>query len=91
MCAHGYHLGNDRLVRPVDPKDFCEFLEVLCGSLTDREDCVTQPAHAEIAELFIEKLDAELACKKGYVFDDSQAHAPLLVLSQLHNGGQKRL
>lgn len=91
MCAHGDHLGDDRLVRPFNTEDFCEFLEVLCGSLSDREDCVTQPAHAEIAELFIEKLDAELARKKGYVFDDSQAHTPLLVLSQLHNSGQKRL
>lgn len=81
MCAHGHHLGNDRLIRPINTKDFCKFLEVLCSSLSNREHRVTQPTHAEIAKLFIEKLDAELACKKGYVFNDSQAHTPLLVLS----------
>ena len=63
----------------------------MSGRLTDREDGVTEPAHAEIAELLIEELNAKLAGEKGNVFNDSEAHAPLLVLGQLDNSRKEGL
>jgi hypothetical protein len=63
----------------------------LGGRLTNGEDGVAEPAHAEIAELFIEELDAKLTGEKGNVFNDSEAHAPLLVLGQLNNSREERL
>jgi hypothetical protein len=63
----------------------------LSGRLTDREDGVTEPAHTEIAELLIEELNTKLAGEKGNVFNDSEAHAPLLVLGQLDNSRKEGL
>lgn len=50
------------------------------SSLANGEDGVTQPTHAEIAQLLIEELDAKLTGEQGNIFDDSEAHAPLFVL-----------
>lgn len=61
------------------------------SGFTDREDGIAQPPHAEITQLLIEKLDAQLAGQEGDVFDDSKTHAPLLVLGQLDNSRKERL
>lgn len=91
MLAHSHHLRNNRLLRPIDAKDLCELLEILSGRLTNGKNGVTEPAHAEITQLLIEKFDTKLASKKGNVFDDSETHSPLLVLGQLDNCGKERL
>lgn len=86
VLGHGRDLWHDRLARPLDAKDLCELLEVLRAGLTDAEDRVAEPGHAECAELLVEELDAQLACEQRDVLDDCQTHAPLLVLGELHNG-----
>ena len=91
MLTHGHDLGYDRLVRPLNAEDLCELLQVLSRSFTNGEDGVTQPAHAQAAELLVKKLNAELRGKERNVFDDGQANAPLLVFGKLDNGGEEGL
>lgn len=91
MLSHGHDLGHDRLVSPLDAEDLGELLQVLGRSLTNREHGVAQPAHTQTAQLLVEELYAELRSKKGNVFDDGQADAPLLVLSELDDGREKGL
>lgn len=86
MLPHGHHFRNDRLTCPFHAKYFCELLQVLRGSLSDREDSISQPTHAQITELLVEELDTQLASEEGNIFDDSQTDSPLLVFGQLHNG-----
>lgn len=89
--AHLKHLGDDGLSRPLHAKHVGELFEVDSSSLSNAEDCVTKPRHAEVAELLIEELNAKLVGKKGDVFDDGLSNTPLLVLSKLDDRGQKRL
>lgn len=91
MLTHGHHLGDNRLLGPLNAKYLCELLQVLGSSFSDRENGIAQPSHAEITQLLIEELDAQLAGQKGNVFDDSETHAPLLVLGKLDNSRKKRL
>lgn len=91
MLAHGHDLGDDGLVGPLNTEDLCELLQVLGRSLADGENSVAEPAHAQTAELFVKELDAELRSKKGNVFDDCETDTPLLVLSELDNGGEEGL
>lgn len=88
MLSHGHHFGNDRLACPLHTKYFCELFQVLRGSFSDRENSVSQPSHAQITELLIEKFDTQLAREEGNIFDNSQTNSPLLVFGQLHNGGE---
>lgn len=91
MLTHGHDLGNDCLVGPLNAKDLGELLQVLGRCLTNGENGVTQPAHAQAAELLVEEFDAELRGKEGNVFDDGQTDAPLLVFGELDDGGKKGL
>lgn len=91
MLTHGHDLGDDCLVGPFNTENFCELLQVLSRSLTNGENGVTQPAHAQAAKLLVEELDAKLRGKEGNVFDDSETDTPLLVLGELDNGGKERL
>jgi hypothetical protein len=89
VLSHSHDLGNNGFICPFHSKDFCELLEVLRSCLSDGEDGVAQPTHTEVAELLIEKLDAELASKKRDIFYDGEADTPLLVFGQLNNGGKE--
>jgi hypothetical protein len=91
MLAHCHDLGDDCLVSPLHTENLRELLQVLSRSLANRENGVTEPAHAQAAELLVEKLDAELRGKKGNVFDNSETDTPLLVLGELNNGGEEGL
>jgi hypothetical protein len=91
VLTHGHHLRNNRGLGPLNTEYLSKLLEVLCSSLSDREDCVSEPAHAEIAELLIEELDSKLTCEERNIFNDSKTHTPLLILSQLDNSGKKGL
>jgi hypothetical protein len=91
VLAHGHDLGDNRLVGPLNTENLGELLQVLCRGLTDRENGVAQPAHAQAAELLIEELDAKLRGKKRDVFDDGQTNAPLLVFRKLNNSGEEGL
>jgi hypothetical protein len=91
MLSHGDHLGDNRLLGPVNAEHFSKLLQVLGSSLSDREDGIAEPAHAKIAQLLVEELDTQLTGKKRNVFNDGKAHTPLLVLGQLDNGREKRL
>lgn len=61
MLAHLHYLGDDGLVGPVYTKNLGELLQVMCGSLANGEDGITQPIHAKAAELLVEEVDAKLA------------------------------
>ena len=91
MLAHSHHLRDDGALSPVDTEHFRQLPQVLSGSLSDREDSVSEPAHAKIAQLLVKELDSKLAGKEGDVFNDSKANTPLLILGQLNNGGKERL
>jgi len=80
VIAHGHHLGDNGLTRPIDTKDLCKLLQIVCRCLTDGEDSVTEPAHTEGTQLLIEELDTQLARQQRDVLDDGQANTPLLVL-----------
>lgn len=71
MLPHGSYLGNDGFACPFHSENPSQFLEVLCSSLSYREDRVAEPAHAESTEFFVEEFDTKLTRKKGYIFDDS--------------------
>ena len=69
MLAHSHHFGYNRFASPGNSKDLSKLLQVLGSCFSDREDCVTQPAHAKRAKLFVEEFDAKLACKERNVLD----------------------
>ena len=83
MLAHSHDFRNDRIIRPFHPKYLGEFLKILSRSLTDGEDGVTQPAHAQATKLLVEKLHAKLGSEEGNVFNNRQPDAPLLVPRQV--------
>ena len=58
MLAHGNHLRNNGFFRPLNTKDLCEFPQVRSSGLADRENGVTKPSHAEIAQLLIKEFDS---------------------------------
>jgi hypothetical protein len=91
MLTHGHDLGDNGIIGPLDTENFSEFLQVLSGRFTDREDGIAEPAHAQAAKLLVEELHAELRRQKWDVFDDGQSHAPLLVFGELNNGGEQGL
>lgn len=79
VLSHGHNLRDYRTLSPVNPKYLRELSQVLRGSLSDREDGVTKPAHTKIAELLVEELNPQLAGEKRDIFDDSKTDTPLLV------------
>ncbi len=91
MRAQSHHFRNDRLVGPFHAKHLGQLLQILSGRLADREHGITEPAHAERAQLFVKELHAQLTCEQRDVFDDRETHAPLLIFGELDDGGQKRL
>lgn len=91
MVTHGHHLGNDGFAGPLDSKDLRQLLEVVGGRLTDGEDGVTEPLHAQVAQLLIKEADTKLAGEQGNVFNNGQANAPLLVLGESDDGRKQRL
>lgn len=91
VASHSHDLGNYLLARPLHPKDFRQLFQVMSGSLTNGEDGVPQPTHAQVAQFLIKELDTELAREQGNVLDDGKANSPLLVLGQLNDCWQQRL
>lgn len=91
MVTHSHNLGDDSLARPIDAEHLGELFQVVCGCFADGEYGVTEPAHAEAAQLLVEELYTQLAGKQWDVFDNGKSHSPLLVLGQLDYGWQKRL
>lgn len=89
VASHSHNLGDNLLTCPLYAKHLCQLLQVVCGRLANREDSVSQPAHAQAAELLVEKLDAKLAGKQWDILDNGETHSPLLIFGQLDNGGQQ--
>jgi hypothetical protein len=59
------------------------------SGFTDRENGISQPAHAQIAELLIEELNAQLTGEERDVLDNRKSYSPLLILGELYNCGKK--
>lgn len=91
MVAHGHDFGDDSLAGPLHAKHFCQLAEVVSSCFTNGENSVTEPLHAQVAQLLVEEADAELAGQQRNVFDDGQTHAPLLVFGELNNSWEERL
>lgn len=91
MAAHSHNLGNNLFASPLNAKHLGQLLEVVCGCLADGEDGVSQPAHAQVAQFLVEEFDTKLTSKQRNVLDDGKTHSPLLILSQLYNGGEQGL
>ena len=91
MGAHGKNLGDDGPARPLDAEDLGQLLEVDGRSLSDGEDIVSEPAHAEVSELVVKELDAELGREQRDVLDDRLSHSPLLVLGKVDDRREERL
>lgn len=89
MLAHLDDLGQNGSLGPIDTENVGQLFQVDRGRLSDAKDGVSQPGHAEAPELFVEKLHAELRCEEGNVLDDGLTNTPLLVLGELHDGGQQ--
>jgi hypothetical protein len=67
MLTHTHDLGDNLNLRPIDTKDFRQFLEVDGCRFTYTEDRVTQPRHAQIPELFVEERFAELSSASSMI------------------------
>lgn len=91
MIAHSHHLWNYGFAGPFHTKYLSQFLEVVSCGLANGEDSISEPAHTQGAEFFIEELHAKLTSEQGNVLNDSQAHSPLLVFGQLDDCRQERL
>lgn len=90
VLAHLHDLRQDRPLGPVDPENVGQLFQVDCSRFSDAEHGISQPCHAQAPELFVEELHAELRGEQGDVLDDGLTDTPLLVLGELHDGGQKR-
>jgi hypothetical protein len=60
VLAHSHHLRNNGIIGPLNAENLGQLLQVLGRRLTDREDGVAKPAHAQAAELLIKELYTEL-------------------------------
>lgn len=58
MCVEGENFRDDGVGGPLDAKYFSELLEVVGGSLTDGVHAVSEPCHAQVAQLLVEKLNS---------------------------------
>ena len=88
MLSHCHDLGDDSIICPLYTEDLCELLQILGGGLTDRENGISQPAHAKAAQFLVEEVHTQLRRQERNVFDDGQPDAPLFVFRQLDNRGE---
>lgn len=91
VLSHGENVGDDGLPGPLDTEDLCQSAEVDGGSFSDRIHRVAEPRHTELRKLLIKEANAELLREQRNIVDDGLANAPLLVLSELHDGRQESL
>lgn len=91
ICGHRLHSRNDCFFSPISAKDLCQFLKIGRCSFPDREYLVPQPFHAEVHELFFEKLRAELLGQERDILNDCKTDTPLLIFGQFNNGRQECL
>lgn len=77
--------------RPRGPELRRQRPERVDGGLADRVNLVLQPLDAVPAELLLKGRGAQLLCQSRHVLDDGHAHAPVLVLGQVLDGGQEGL
>ena len=91
MLGHGGDLGHDGLTGPLDTKDLSKLLQVVSSRFTNGEDCISKPAHAQVTELLVEKLDTKLAGQGRDILNNGKSYPPLLILSELYDCREKRL
>jgi len=58
--AHGNDLGEDRLLGPLGAKDLGKLLQVEGGGLANRIHTISEPRHAEVAELLVKEVNSQL-------------------------------
>jgi len=69
-------------------KRHTERSEIGSRGLTNLIKPIIQPIVEQVTHTMVKELFAELLAKNGNLLDDSEAHSPLFVLSQLNNGLQ---
>jgi len=89
VLAHLDDLRQDGPLGPIDAKDVGQLFQIDRGRFSNAKHGIAQPGHAQAPELFVEKLHAELRSEQGNVLDDGLTDTPLLVLGELHDGGQE--
>jgi hypothetical protein len=76
MLAHAYDLGNDGDLGPLDTKNLSQFLEIYSSGFAYAEYGVSQPGHAQVSKLLVEKRFPQLRCEKRDVLDDRLPDTP---------------
>ena len=82
-------MRQDRSLGPIDTKDIGQLFQVDGSRLSYAKDGVSQPGHAETSKFLVKELHSKLRSEQGDVLDDGLTNSPLLVLGELHDGGQK--
>lgn len=85
------HLRDDVLLRPLGAELLGEAAEVVRCRLADRVHLVPEPGQAQLPELVVEELHAQLAREERDVLDDGEADAPVAVLCELDDRREERL
>lgn len=91
VVAHSHNLGDDSLTGPLNTKDLSKLLQVVSSRFTNGENCISKPAHTQVAELLVEKLDTKLAGQERDILNNGKSYPPLLIFSELYDCGEKRL
>lgn len=86
MHAHLQHLGNNSIPCPLHAKDVGQLFEIDCGSFSNAKDCVTQPRHAQVAQLFVKEVDTQLIGQEWNVLNNGLSYSPLLVFREFDYG-----
>jgi len=91
VVAHSHNLRDDSLTGPLNTKDLSKLLQVVSSRFTNGENCISKPAHTQVAELLVEKLDTKLAGQERDILNNGKSSPPLLIFSELYNCWEKRL
>lgn len=76
MVTHTNDFRNDLDSRPFDSEHLGEFLQIDRGCLTNAVHRITEPRHAQVAQLLVEEGLAELSRKKRNILNNGLAHTP---------------
>ena len=89
LRAHIDNLGKDTRLGPIWTKHNHQLSKIVNRSFSDRIDAISQPRHAQVAQLFIKELQSKLMSEQRNILNDCQTNSPLLVFGQLNDRWKK--